>query len=108
LIVVHASYLGSCLPALQTGQERAMSDVLRTALSASIRLDQMPKTCVDVFVMVGRDRVGPEKITTTIHSGGDVRSLGKSKFLLAASKTNVHPDLLTDVSKMSVCPPTAP
>ena len=58
LIVVHASYLGSCLPALQTGQERAMSDVLRTALSASIRLDQMPKTCVDVFVMVGRDAVG--------------------------------------------------
>ena len=35
-----------------------MSDVLRTALSASIRLDQMPKTCVDVFVMVGVDRVG--------------------------------------------------
>lgn len=29
-----------------------MSEVLRTALSGSVRLDRMPKSCVDVFVMV--------------------------------------------------------
>ncbi len=36
----------------QTIQERYMSDALQTAISASVQLDRIPKSCLDIFVMV--------------------------------------------------------